>query len=330
MRSAIRSASSCPPMIRNRGIGCATGCFMSAAILPMAACSRALAERLAQIDLEFHTQGNYLFYLAVAPKFFGPVVQQLGTAGLSQQRDGHWRRVVIEKPFGQDLESAKALNRSIRTVLQENQIYRIDHYLGKETVQNIMVFRFDNAHLRADLESPLHRSRADHQCETVGVERRGAYFDNAGTLRDMVPNHVMQLLSLTAMEPPVSFQADAVRDEQAKVLHCDPAVEFGGGPAAQRARPVWRGMLGWRAGPGLPDGAGSRSGIAHRDLRRAQAQHRQLALGGSSVLFANGKAPGKAADRDCDPVPAHAVSIVPQCSAAPAAHQYAGYPDSAG
>jgi glucose-6-phosphate 1-dehydrogenase len=178
-----------------------------------------LGQRLAQVDLEFHTQGNYLFYLAVAPKFFGPVVQQLGTAGLSQQRDGHWRRVVIEKPFGQDLESAKALNRSIRTVLQENQIYRIDHYLGKETVQNIMVFRFDNA----IFEPIWNRRYIDHvqitNAETVGVERRGAYFDNAGTLRDMVPNHVMQLLSLTAMEPPVSFHADAVRDEQAKVLH---------------------------------------------------------------------------------------------------------------
>ena len=178
-----------------------------------------LRERLAQVDLEFHTEGNYLFYLAVAPKFFGPVVQQLGTAGLSQQEDGHWRRVVIEKPFGQDLESAKALNGSIRTVLQENQIYRIDHYLGKETVQNIMVFRFDNA----IFEPIWNRRYIDHvqitNAETVGVERRGAYFDNAGTLRDMVPNHVMQLLSLTAMEPPVSFHADAVRDEQAKVLH---------------------------------------------------------------------------------------------------------------
>ena len=178
-----------------------------------------LGQRLAQIDLEFHTQGNYLFYLAVAPKFFGPVVQQLGTAGLSQQGDGHWRRVVIEKPFGQDLESAKALNRSISTVLQENQIYRIDHYLGKETVQNIMVFRFDNA----IFEPIWNRRYIDHvqitNAETVGVERRGAYFDHAGTLRDMVPNHVMQLLSLTAMEPPVSFHADAVRDEQAKVLH---------------------------------------------------------------------------------------------------------------
>jgi glucose-6-phosphate 1-dehydrogenase len=135
-----------------------------------------LGQRLAQVDLEFHTQGNYLFYLAVAPRFFGPIVQQLGTAGLAQQQDRHWRRVVIEKPFGQDLESAKALNRSIRTVLQENQIYRIDHYLGKETVQNIMVFRFDNA----IFEPIWNRRYIDHvqitNAETVGVERRGAYF----------------------------------------------------------------------------------------------------------------------------------------------------------
>jgi len=127
--------------------------------------------------------------------------------------------VVIEKPFGHDLDSAKALNRDIKSVLQENQIFRIDHYLGKETVQNIMVFRFDNA----IFEPIWNRRYIDHvqitNAETVGVERRGAYFDSAGTLRDMVPNHVMQLLSLTAMESPVSFQADAVRNEQAKVLH---------------------------------------------------------------------------------------------------------------
>ncbi len=179
-----------------------------------------LRERLDRVDLERHTQGNYLFYLATAPKFFAPIVQQLGTSTLSQEREGRWRRVVIEKPFGQDLESARSLNRSISSVLGENQIYRIDHYLGKETVQNIMVFRFDNA-----IFEPLwNRRYIDHvqitNAETVGVERRGAYFDNAGTLRDMVPNHVMQLLSLTAMEPPVSFHADAVRNEQAKVLHC--------------------------------------------------------------------------------------------------------------
>jgi glucose-6-phosphate 1-dehydrogenase len=178
-----------------------------------------LQERLAAVDLEQHTEGNYLFYLATAPKFFGQIVQQLGRSGLSTQEDGHWRRVVIEKPFGNDLDSAKALNREIKSVLQENQIYRIDHYLGKETVQNIMVFRFDNA----IFEPIWNRRYIDHvqitNAETVGVERRGGYFDNTGTLRDMVPNHVMQLLSLTAMESPVSFHADAVRDEQAKVLH---------------------------------------------------------------------------------------------------------------
>jgi glucose-6-phosphate 1-dehydrogenase len=147
------------------------------------------------------------------------IVQQLGAAELSRQENGRWRRVVIEKPFGHDLDSAQALNRDIKKVLQENQIFRIDHYLGKETVQNIMVFRFDNA----IFEPIWNRRYIDHvqitNAETVGVERRGGYFDTAGTLRDMVPNHVMQLLSLTAMESPVSFQADAVRNEQAKVLH---------------------------------------------------------------------------------------------------------------
>ena len=180
---------------------------------------RTLINRLGDLDRERHTAGNYLFYLATAPKFFAPVVQQLGTAALSREADGQWRRVVIEKPFGHDLESAKSLNRQIKDVLNEKQIYRIDHYLGKETVQNIMVFRFDNA----IFEPIWNRRYIDHvqitNAETVGVEQRGGYFDTAGTLRDMVPNHIMQLLSLTAMEPPVSFQADAVRHEQAKVLH---------------------------------------------------------------------------------------------------------------
>jgi glucose-6-phosphate 1-dehydrogenase len=178
-----------------------------------------LREKLAEVDAERHTGGNYLFYLATAPKFFAPIVQQLGAAGLAKQENGQWRRVVIEKPFGTDLDSAKKLNRDIKAVLQESQIFRIDHYLGKETVQNIMVFRFDNA----IFEPIWNRRYIDHvqitNAETVGVERRGGYFDTAGTLRDMVPNHVMQLLSLTAMESPVAFSADAVRNEQAKVLH---------------------------------------------------------------------------------------------------------------
>ena len=178
-----------------------------------------LAEVLAGIDEQYHTGGNYLFYMATAPKFFREIVQQLGKSGLSKQENGQWRRVVIEKPFGQDLESAMALNQNIKAVLAENQIYRIDHYLGKETVQNIMVFRFGNG----IFEPIWNRRYIDHvaitNAETVGVELRGGYFDSAGTLRDMVPNHMMQLISLTAMEPPASFSADAVRDEQAKVLN---------------------------------------------------------------------------------------------------------------
>jgi glucose-6-phosphate 1-dehydrogenase len=179
----------------------------------------ALQNRLADLDRQYETGGNYLFYLATAPKYFGEIVQHLGQQRLSIQENGCWRRVVIEKPFGHDLESARSLNRQIKAVLAENQIYRIDHYLGKETVQNILVFRFDNA----IFEPIWNRRYIDHvqitNAETVGVEQRGGYFDTAGTLRDMVPNHVMQLLSLTTMESPVSFQADAVRDEQAKVLH---------------------------------------------------------------------------------------------------------------
>src|SRR6185295_8111066 len=138
--------------------------------------------------------------------------------GLTEQSDGHWRRVVIEKPFGVDLASAKALNRDIATVLNESQIYRIDHYLGKETVQNILAFRFGNG----VFEPIWNRRYIDHvqitAAETVGVEGRGGYYDKSGALRDMVPNHLFQLITLTAMEPPSSFRADAVRDEQAKVL----------------------------------------------------------------------------------------------------------------
>ena len=214
---------------------------------------------------------------------------------------------MIEKPFGQDLESAKALNRDIKSVLQENQIYRIDHYLGKETVQNIMVFRFDNA----IFEPIWNRRYIDHvqitNAETVGVERRGAYFDSAGTLRDMVPNHVMQLLSLTAMESPVSFQADAVRNEQAKVLHS--LLPLNAEEVLQRSvrGQYGEGMMGDGKGSGVPLGTGRIPGIAHRNFRRAEAEHRQLALGGSAVLFANGQAPGAAAHRDRDPVQAYAV-----------------------
>ena len=176
-----------------------------------------LARVLGDVDKEHGTRGNYFYYLATAPSFFATVVKQLGAANLVSEERG-WRRVIIEKPFGRDYESARSLNKEIRQVLDEKQIYRIDHYLGKETVQNILVFRFANG----IFEPIWNRRYIDHiqitVAETVGVEQRGSYYDKAGTLRDMVPNHIFQLISLTAMEPPVSFDADVVRDEQTKIL----------------------------------------------------------------------------------------------------------------
>jgi glucose-6-phosphate 1-dehydrogenase len=163
-------------------------------------------------------EDNHFYYLAVAPQFIGEIVQKLGEAGLARETGGNWRRVNIEKPFGRDLESARALNVEIRKTLEERQIYRIDHYLGKETVQNLMMFRFGNS----IFEPIWNRRYIDHvqitAAETLGVEMRGGYYETSGTLRDMVPNHLFQLVSLTAMEPPISFAADAVRDEQTKVL----------------------------------------------------------------------------------------------------------------
>jgi len=176
---------------------------------------RDLADRLGR---EHGTGGNLLHYLATPPEAFAPIVNHLGDSGLVRENNGSWRRVIIEKPFGQDLESSRALNRDIRKVLEEQQIYRIDHYLGKETVQNILIFRFANG----IFEPIWNRRYVDHVqitvAETVGVEQRGNYYDAAGALRDMVPNHILQLLAFTAMEPPISFNDRAVRDEKAKVL----------------------------------------------------------------------------------------------------------------
>ncbi|OQZ00762.1 MAG: glucose-6-phosphate dehydrogenase [Candidatus Brocadia sp. UTAMX2] len=178
-----------------------------------------LKDLLLKVDKEQGTRGNYLYYLATSPELFSPIIQHIGAAGLAREENGRWRRVIIEKPFGRDVESACALNQEIRKVLTESQIYRIDHYLGKETVQNIMVFRFANG----IFEPIWNRRYIDHVqitvAEDIGVGQRGDYYDKAGALRDMVPNHMFQLLTLTAMEPPISFEADAVRDEQVKILH---------------------------------------------------------------------------------------------------------------
>jgi len=177
-----------------------------------------LEQQLAALERERGTKGNVLFYLATPPGHFGPIVRALDAAGLAREADGHWRRVIVEKPFGRDLASARALNAELRGVLAETQIYRIDHYLGKETVQNLLVFRFSNG----IFEPIWNRLFVDHVqvtvSETLGVEARGGYYEGAGALRDMVPNHIFQLISLVAMECPISFEANAVRDEQSKVL----------------------------------------------------------------------------------------------------------------
>src|SRR5260370_36029154 len=178
-----------------------------------------LKETLAKVDQEHNSHGNYFFYLATAPNFFGDIVERVSKVGLMKEENDHWRRVIIEKPFGHDLDSAKVLNQHLLKVASECQIYRIDHYLGKETVQNILALRFANG----IFEPIWNRRYIDHVqisvAETVGVETRGGYFDVAGALRDMVPKHIMQLITLTAMEPPISFEANALRDEQSKVLH---------------------------------------------------------------------------------------------------------------
>ncbi len=177
-----------------------------------------LKDFLDRIDKGEGTKGNYFYYMAMAPEFFCPIVRQLGANGLVSEENGCWRRVIIEKPFGHDLESARSLNQAVTQVLNEKQIYRIDHYLGKETVQNILVFRFSNG----IFEPVWNRRYIDHVqitvAEDLGVEQRGDYYEGAGALRDMVPNHIFQLITLTAMEPPISFEANAVRDEQAKIL----------------------------------------------------------------------------------------------------------------
>ena len=177
-----------------------------------------IGKHLDRLDKTTGTAGNHLFYLAVADRFFGVAVAGLAAANLVTEKDGQWRRVVIEKPFGHDVSSAKALNAEILNALHESQIYRIDHFLGKETVQNIMALRFANG-----LFEPVwNRQHIDHvqitAAETVGVERRGRFYEKTGALRDMVPNHMFQLLAMTAMEPPISFDADEVRTKKAEVI----------------------------------------------------------------------------------------------------------------
>jgi len=198
----------------------AEGIFYQAGQFADRSAFRELAERLEQIDAARGTRGNKLFYLATPPSAYEEIIANLGRAGL-QQQGGHgdgWARIVVEKPFGHDLESAVELNDSLVKVFDESQVYRIDHYLGKETVRNLMVFRFGNG-----IFEPLwNRRYVDHVqitvAEDLGVEGRGEFYEQAGASRDVLQNHLLQLLALTAMEEPVEFSPDAIRTEKIKVL----------------------------------------------------------------------------------------------------------------
>jgi glucose-6-phosphate 1-dehydrogenase len=209
-----------------------------------------LADALREAEETHGTRGNAIFYLAIADRFFGTVVDRLGEAKLTEQPEetGPWRRVVVEKPFGHDLPSARALNARIRKTLAEEQIFRIDHFLGKDTVQSIMAFRFANG-----LFEPIwNRDRIDHVqitvAETIGVERRGKFYEATGALRDMVPNHVFSLLTMVAMEPPVGFDPAAIRSKKSEVFKAIPAMQpdqavrgqYGSGTVLGKAVPPYR------------------------------------------------------------------------------------------
>ena len=178
-----------------------------------------LSKRLTELDASNSLCGNRIFYLSTPPEVYAGIIEQLGRAGLSRPCNPKaWVRIIVEKPFGRDLASAKELNQIVHNVFEENQVYRIDHYLGKDTVQNLLVLRFGNG-----IFEPLwNRNYVDHvqitAAETLGVERRGGFYETAGALRDMIQSHVLQLTSLVAVEPPASFDATAVRNEKLKVL----------------------------------------------------------------------------------------------------------------
>jgi glucose-6-phosphate 1-dehydrogenase len=184
-----------------------------------------LGELLQTAERDHGTAGNVLFYLAIADRFFGPVAERIAAVGLADEQGGkRWRRLIVEKPFGHDVASARVLNAELLRVLDETQIHRIDHFLGKETVQSIMAVRFANGFF----EPIWNRDHIDHVqitvAETVGVERRGPFYEQTGALRDMVPNHLFQLLTMTAMEPPTGFDPDALRNRKADVLKAIPPV----------------------------------------------------------------------------------------------------------
>ncbi|CKT23328.1 Glucose-6-phosphate dehydrogenase [Mycobacterium tuberculosis] len=296
-----------------------------------------LAETLEKLDAERGTGGNHAFYLAIPPKSFPVVCEQLHKSGLARPQGDRWSRVVIEKPFGHDLASARELNKAVNAVFPEEAVFRIDHYLGKETVQNILALRFAN-----QLFDPIWNAHyVDHvqitMAEDIGLGGRAGYYDGIGAARDVIQNHLMQLLALTAMEEPVSFHPAALQAEKIKVLSANRLAE----PLDQTTS---RGQYaaGWQGGEkvvGLLDAEGFaedpttetfvRRGLHHRNLRRYHPGSRYAPVGRRAVLSANGKTIGPPGDRDRSGLQAGAASAVRRHHDRRAGHQRDGHPRAA-
>ena len=268
--AASSSTRSCRTA-RNRKARCGKtfreGSATSPRTLRTRATSQALKDRLAKNDEEFGTAGNHLFYLSTPPPVFPEIIKHLKKSGLEKSETG-WTRIVVEKPFGTDLASARTLQRAIEAVFPENEIYRIDHYLGKEPVQDIIALRFANTIFEPIWNRNYVANVQITSAESFGVEERGGYYDQAGALRDMIQNHVINLLALVAMEAPISAAADDIRSEKYKVLSAI---------APPNHADVWSVSARGQYGPGTIDGQSgqrlpSRAGriARHRIPRRSR------------------------------------------------------------
>ena len=267
-----------------------------------------LARVVADLDRVRGTGGNHAFYLSIPPNMFPVVISQLKRSGLSATNGNEWRRVVVEKPFGHDLKSARELNEILSEVFPPESVFRIDHYLGKETVQNILALRFANT-----LFEPIwNRSYVDHvqitMAEDIGIGGRAGYYDGIGAARDVIQNHLLQLLALTAMEEPVSFEAQSLRLEKTKVLS---AVRIPDDIGAFTACGQYAG--GWQGGEkvkGYLEEDGIPAHVEDRDLRRRQTRGRHPALGRRAVLSADGQATRTPGHRGRGRLPARAAPAV--------------------
>ncbi len=239
-----------------------------------------------------------MFYLAVAPDQFEPILKNLVAAGLNKPGGDAWARVIVEKPFGTDLASARELNRLVESAFPESDTYRIDHFLGKETAQNILVLRFANA-----IFEPLWNTRyIDHiqitAAETLGVEGRAGYYEGAGALRDMVQNHLLQLLCLVSMEPPTDLRADSIRDEKVKIVRALRRFSVEDVAKCVVRGQYSEGAIGGKTVAGYRAEAEREQGIDHGNIRRSSSVDRRLALGRCADLHARRQTPAEICHRD--------------------------------